>query len=63
MSIEIINPKAPNARIPIAETFVMVSNSFFVGFFNACHTLSHLMKNDFVNVSIFFMEKIRISSL
>ena len=57
MSIEIINPKVPNAKIPIAETFVMVSNSFFVGFLNACHTLLHLVKNDFVDVANFIKEK------
>jgi hypothetical protein len=52
-----MNPKIPSARMPMAETFVMVSNSFLVGFFNTCHTLSHLMKKDFADVVSFMIKE------
>ena len=31
--IDIRNPTTPKIKIPIADTFVIVSNSFLVGFF------------------------------
>jgi len=54
MMIEIMNPRTPTIKIPIAETFVIISNSFLVGFFNANQTLLHLKKNDFVGTNKFF---------
>lgn len=45
--IEIKNPNVPNAKIPIAETFATISNSFLEGFFKVCQTRLHLIKNDF----------------
>ena len=58
--IEIKNPKKPMIIIPIAETFVIVLNSSFVGFLNTSQTLLHLTKNDFVDnhrFAIFHIEK------
>lgn len=57
--IEIKNPRNPNIKIPTAETFAIISNSFFEGFFNASQTLLHLTINDFIAVNIFFIKKIR----
>lgn len=47
MITEIRNPNAPRTKIPIAETFATVSNSFLEGFFKTCQTRLHLTKNDF----------------
>jgi hypothetical protein len=46
------NPKTPIMRIPIAETFEIVSNSFFVGFFKITHTLLHCEKKVFSDVKV-----------
>ena len=46
--IDIKNPRTPNIKIPTAETFEIVSNSFLVGFFKICQTLLDLMANDLV---------------
>jgi len=54
ITIEIKNPRTPNAKIPSAETLAIVSNSFLDGFFKTCHTLLHFKKNDFVLVANFF---------
>ncbi len=48
-----INPRTPKIKIPIAETFAIVSNSFLDGFFKECHTLLHLTENDFNCISNF----------
>lgn len=50
---EIKKPAAPNATIPIAETFAVSSNSFLVGFFKTNQTRLHFIKNDFVGSKIF----------
>ena len=57
--IEIRNPRTPNAKIPRAETFAIVSNSFLVGFFKTCQTLLHFKKNDFAGIINFIKEKCR----
>lgn len=54
--IEIRNPRTPNIPIPIAETFAVSSNSFFVGFFKTCQTLLHFRKNDFAFSNIILSE-------
>ena len=46
INIEIRNPKTPSIKIPIAETFVIVSNSFLEGFFNTCQTRLHFIAKD-----------------
>lgn len=43
-AIEIKNPIAPRIKIPIAETFAIISNSFLEGFLKACQTLLHFIK-------------------
>ncbi len=55
MIIEIMNPITPIISIPSAETLVVISNSFLVGFFNAYQTLLHLKKNDFVGTKTLFI--------
>ncbi len=62
ITIDIKKPRTPNIKIPRAEIFAICSNSFLEGFFNADHTLLHLMTNDFVEVNIFFMKKIGMGS-
>ena len=57
--IEIKKPRNPKIKIPTAETFAIISNSFFDGFFKTDHTLLHLTIKDFIDVNIFFMKKIR----
>ena len=47
MKMEIMKPITPMIKIPIAETFVIISNSFLVGFFSASQTRLDLRKNDF----------------
>lgn len=42
----IIKPKRPKSKIPIPETFAIVLNSLFDGFFSANHTLLHFNIND-----------------
>jgi len=59
ITIDIKKPRTPNIKIPKAETFAIVSNSFLEGFFNTDHTLLHLTINDFIEINIFFMKKIR----
>ncbi len=43
---DIRNPKNPRSNIPIADIFVICSNSFLEGFFSVSHTLLHLIKNE-----------------
>jgi hypothetical protein len=54
--------KKPRIIIPIAETFVIVLNSSFVGFFNVSQTLLHFTKNDFVDSNAFAIGYIEIKS-
>ena len=59
MNIEIINPKRPSITIPTADTFAIVSNSCFEGFFNASQTLLDFIVNDFIefhNFAMFYLE-------
>lgn len=55
MKIEIINPNTPKARIPIADIFATILNSFFVGFLKTIHTLLHFMKKDLALIGNSFM--------
>ena len=55
MTMEIAKPKTPIAKIPIAEIFVTIKNSFCVGFLKECQTLLHFMKNDFPEFKISFV--------
>lgn len=50
MIIEIKNPNTPSIKIPIAETFVTVSNSFLEGFLRTCQTRLHLTIKDFADI-------------
>ena len=52
---DIKKPTAPNATIPIAETFAVSSNSFLVGFFKTNQTRLHLTKKDFVDSESFII--------
>ena len=57
MIIEIKKPSNPKTKIPIADTFEINSISFLVGFFSACQTRLHFVKNDLAEVNIFAMAK------
>ena len=50
---DIKNPRTPSNKIPIADTFAVISNSFLVGFLNTNQTLLHLSANDFVGFNKF----------
>lgn len=47
MIIDIRNPNSPSINIPTADTFVIISNSFLVGFLSTNQTLLHFIKKDF----------------
>ena len=57
ITIEIKKPIIPNAKIPKAETLVIVWNSFLVGFFKTYQTRLHFIKNNFVEFMDFIKEK------
>ena len=56
--IEIKKPIRPRINIPIAETFAIVSYSFFVGFLKERQTLLHFAVKDFNSGNKFFILKI-----
>ena len=55
MNKETAKPINPRIMMPTAETLATLMNSSFVGFFNASHTLLHLIAKDFMGDSKFFM--------
>jgi len=58
MIIEIRKPSAPRSAMPIAETLVIVWNSFLEGFFSTSQTRRHFIAKDFVAVHNFIAEKV-----
>ena len=51
--IEIRKPRTPMIKIPAADTFAILRNSSFVGFFKTSQTRLHLAIKGFIDPTIF----------